>query len=95
MKTGKRTKKRIAANKILKERFTEWGIFYCELRYEGCWGQGQGFAHSKKSRFLITDQDFLEVALACNSCHNILEYSGHQNMYEVIVDTIKKRERSV
>ena len=93
-KIGKRTRKRIDTNAILKERFLRWGITHCELGYVGCWREVQGFAHSKKSRNLITEEDWQEVIAACNSCHDQIEILGNKGMvtmYDVVTKKIKER----
>lgn len=69
-KPGKRTKARAAARRELKPLFERAGITRCEL----CGRDNYlGFAHSKKSKDIITDADWLEVALLCTPCHDKIE----------------------
>lgn len=69
----------------LKKQFKEWGVTRCEI----CAGTfALSFAHSKKRRFIYSEDDWREVALLCQSCHDRVEHSGHQKMYETIKDVI-------
>lgn len=52
---------------------------------------GLSFAHSKKRRFIQTDEDWEEVALLCQPCHQKIEFSGHENMYEAVRRIIENR----
>lgn len=73
----------------LKEKFERLGITRCEL----CFGTfGLAFAHSKKRRFILTDEELEEVALLCQPCHEKIEFSGHEEMYKAITDIIKWRQ---
>lgn len=75
----------------LKKLFFSWGITACELRLPDCKGFPEGFAHSKKRRFLVTEADWIEVALACNSCHDRVEASSHGVMARFIRRVIARR----
>lgn len=78
---GKRTNKWNAVRAELKRTFEASGITRCEV----CYGTfGLSFAHSKKRRFIQTEEDWREVALLCQPCHEKIEFSGHENMYEAI-----------
>ena len=85
---GKRTNKWNTVRRKLMEKFQRMGITRCEL----CSGVfGLSFAHSKKRRFIQTDEDWNEVALLCQKCHERIEFSGHEEMYKSITDIIKWR----
>jgi CO dehydrogenase/acetyl-CoA synthase beta subunit len=85
---GKRTEKWNRVKNKLKAKFEAAGIMRCEL----CYGTfGLAFAHSKKRRFIQTDEDWEEVALLCQPCHEKIEFSGHDNMYEAIRNIIDNR----
>lgn len=85
---GKRTDKWNRVRAKLKQRFESAGITRCEV----CFGTfGLAFAHSKKRRFILTDEDWEQVALLCQPCHEKIEFSGHDSMYEAILDIISKR----
>ena len=91
-KAGARTLKRRRFNVKLKKIWLEQGVTSCELRLPGCLGTwAMGAAHSKKSRFLITDDDWLEAALSCCHCHQIQEALPHDEGYKMIMGAIAKR----
>ncbi len=91
-RSGPRTRKRAAMNAKLKARSVKLGIFSCELRLPGCMGnQFLSWAHSKKSRFLVTDEDWMEAVLSCQSCHARIEGSGHEPMKRAVLDAIARR----
>lgn len=72
----------------LKKRFEAAGITRCEM----CNGSfALSFAHSKKRRFIYTDDDWEEVALLCQTCHDRIEHSGHDNMYNSVMEVIRNR----
>lgn len=86
---GKKTKKWATTRSGLKPRFEAAGITTCELRYPGCWfNNGLGFAHAKKRRKL-SEEDLEVVILACNPCHDKIEYSP--NMEETVMKVIENR----
>jgi hypothetical protein len=92
-KVGKRTKHRWSINARLKHLWEELGITSCELRLPGCVGTfAMGAAHSKKSRFLITDADWMHACLACTHCHQLIEAWPHDQMFKVVSDAIDRRE---
>jgi hypothetical protein len=75
-------------------RFEAAGITSCELRYEGCFKTNfLSFAHSKKRRYIQSQEELEEVLLCCTPCHNRLEYGG--NMYEVVRMVIASRKVQV
>lgn len=56
-------------------QFIVWGIHTCEIRSYQCINSSLlGFAHTKKRRHITTHKELLRVVLACQPCHNIVEY---------------------
>jgi hypothetical protein len=85
---GKKTDKWNRVRAKLKKRFESAGITRCEV----CFGSfGLAFAHSKKRRFIVNDEDLEEVALLCQPCHEKIEFSGHEQMYQAILNIINQR----
>jgi len=80
-KIGRRGKINIAANKKLKELFTEKRIRDCEIGLEGCCGNylGLQFCHRKKRSWYYSRpellSDFKQVVLGCPVCHNRIEHN--------------------
>ena len=76
---------------LLIERFRRAGITQCELRYDDCWRTNAlSFAHSKKRRFIESQEQLEECALLCQVCHDRIEYSP--NMYEIVRRVIASRK---
>ena len=81
----------------LKKRFYAMGITFCEM----C-GRTDflSFAHRLKRRFITTDEELEMVALLCmdnpqgKGCHNKLEHSSHEEMFERITEIIRTRGKS-
>jgi len=48
-------------------------------------------AHSKKRRMITTREDYFTVALLCQTCHEQIEFSGHENMEQSVLDIIARR----
>jgi hypothetical protein len=91
-RAGKRTLKRRAMNERLKRRSIELGIDSCEIKLEGCLRKwALSWAHSKKSRFIVSDSDWMEAVLACPSCHAEIEGMSHEEMKRIVTETISKR----
>lgn len=90
---GKRTRKRVAMNKRLKKLLEGLGITRCEINLPGCLiNFALGFAHSKKSRFIITNDDWMEAALCCPMCHDKLDNRmSHEEMERLVKSAIEKR----
>jgi len=85
---GKKTNKWNAVRAELKKKFESMGVTRCEV----CYGTfALSFAHSKKRRFLQTEEDWREVALLCQPCHEKIEFSGHEEMYNAIIKIIGDR----
>lgn len=86
---GKRTDKWNRVRAKLKKKFEAMGITRCEV----CFGTfGLAFAHAKKRRFIQTDDDWEEVALLCQPCHEKIEFAGHDKMYESVTKIIANRD---
>lgn len=63
----------------LKKEYEEKGITTCELKFVDCWVHNAlGFAHRHKRSFYNTWPELLgsfdETILACNPCHQKIEY---------------------
>lgn len=85
---GKRGNKRKAMNAELNKL----GITHCEIRLPGCWNRsGLTWAHATKSRFIITDEDWLRAARACISCHQKIEVMKHAEMAAYVDGAIAAR----
>lgn len=93
-KAGRKTKAWERVRRQLKCEFTARGIQACELRFEGCMVDDYlGFAHSKKRRYVVTDEDWREVVLACRTCHDRLDINmSHEEMARTVRDTIARRK---
>ena len=81
-------------NKKLIEFFIENDIVHCEK----CGGTfGIAPAHSKKRRFILTEEDYMEAALLCQPCHHDVEYGNknesgtHERMFNIIRGVISQR----
>lgn len=86
---GKRTERRAAENKKLGKL----KIQRCEIRIQKvCTDRVMlTWAHSQKSRFLLTSQDWQEAARCCLPCHLELESMSHSEMKKRVCDAIKRR----
>ena len=77
----------------LKLRFEAAGIMECELQREGCWRDNAlVLAHSKRRRFIETDEDMREVDLACDICHGDIEILPRAEMENIVRNIIASRE---
>jgi len=91
-KAGKKSRAWFAVRRRLKVEFEARGITSCELRYEGCAGDGMlGFAHGRKRRHLRGNELETLTILACNHCHGKVEYLGPERMLAIVNDVIKRR----
>lgn len=79
-------------------QFELWGIRYCELKFEDrcVTYMYLGFAHTKKRRNITTPEDLRRVVLACQPCHDIVEYHCKEytgmDMTEYLDGVIANRE---
>lgn len=91
-KVGKRGKKRQQMN----ARLNKLGITSCEMKLEGCWRESSlTWAHSTKSRFIQTDEQWLTACRACLSCHRLAESMSHERMERIVLDAIARRPQTV
>lgn len=91
---GKKTKAWDSKRAELKIEFEAIGITTCELRYENCANDDfLGFAHAAKRRKLKSE-DLGHVILACNPCHDKIEFLPPEQMKR-IVDTICQQRESM
>jgi hypothetical protein len=74
---------------ILKLRFAAAGVTSCELRYEGCSGNNLSFGHSKKRRYIQSQEELEKVISACQNCHDFIEYKPGK--YEIVRRAIASR----
>lgn len=83
-------------NEIIPQ-FEKWGIYSCEINTKQCVkSMYLGFAHTKKRRNITTPEDLRRVVLACQPCHNIVEYMCIQytgkTMTNFLEEIIQRRE---
>jgi hypothetical protein len=90
---GSRTTRRRTENKKLNQ-LPEHIKRNCEIRLPGCLGNKfLSWAHSKKSRFILTDKEWQEAARACGYCADALDHKmGHAEMKRRVTEAIKKRK---
>ena len=92
-KPSKKTEKWLEVKAQILKHLNSVGITCCELGYEDCTrDRFLTLAHSKKRRFIKDDSELAQVILACSSCHYQIEYLPKEDMYNIVVDTINKRE---
>lgn len=92
-RVGKRTAAWDSLRAKMKPEFERAGITRCECRYEGCTGAAMlSFAHSKKRRNIV-GAELEECALACTTCHDVLENEyGEAEMTRLVREIIAARE---
>ncbi len=90
---GPRTKRRLAENAELNKLRLD----RCEIRIPGVCVDRLflTWAHSKKSRFILTSKDWREAARACQPCHRRIEALGHRGMHAAVTEAIKRRKSVV
>lgn len=89
-----KTKEWDNARRRLKDRFYRAGITTCELRLEGCWyDNALSFCHRMKRRKIADIAELECVILACVPCHEKVEYTSPENLFQVVTEVIKKRCR--
>ncbi len=87
--SGKKTKEWEKTRAELKKKFIRWGVTTCELRLKGCYIYTHlGFAHVDKRRKL-GEGEIESVILACNPCHDLIEYDP--NMRSIVEKVIEAR----
>lgn len=76
----------------IKPEFERLGITTCELKWSGCFNYTfLGFAHSKRRRFIKTDEEMREVILACQRCHETLDRKTHEETERIVKEVIRGR----
>lgn len=87
---GKRTELRITHNIQLHKL----GIHRCEVMIGTRCTKTRflTWAHSKKSRFLVTSKDWMEAARCCLPCHEVIEAMSHEKMAKIVRDAIARRK---
>lgn len=79
-------------------QFQRWGITTCEIKLSvHCRLTNYlTFAHTKKRRKITTPEDLRRVVLACQPCHEVVEYScidvTGKTMQEYLDEIIENRE---
>jgi hypothetical protein len=76
------------ARRKLTVKFERMGVTRCEICNAAF---PLGFAHRLKRRFIRDEAELMTVALLYNPCHERIEHSGHERMYEAITQIIEKR----
>ena len=62
----------------LKDEYERKGITTCELKLTGCWhNNALSFAHRYKRSDPRCEHTFEGTVLACNPCHDKIEYDRH------------------
>tara|TARA_R110000868_G_scaffold342440_1_gene603310 strand:+ start:199 stop:486 length:288 start_codon:yes stop_codon:yes gene_type:complete len=75
-----------------KDLYAEWRLRGDTDRCEVCNGTfGLALAHAEKRRHIVSKEQYWEVALLCQICHERIEFSGHENMAQAIREIIAKR----
>ncbi len=89
---GERTRRRQRENREL----AKLDIRQCEIRIPGICLRNKmlTWAHSKKSRFLVTKRDWQEAARSCLTCHQHIEAAGHTAMRAIVLAAIRARKKS-
>ena len=76
-------------NEILPQ-FEKWGITSCEIKLDRCvQTMYLGFAHTKKRKDIYTSDDLRRVVLACQSCHEVVEYHCMENTGKTMTDYLE------
>jgi hypothetical protein len=89
---GPRTQLRAKHN----AKLNKLGIRHCEVRISPhCAGNRMlTWAHSKKSRFLVNDTDWMTAARCCLPCHDVLDNEmSHAQMEREVKTAIAKRKK--
>lgn len=87
---GPRTERRASENRELNKL----QIRHCEIQIShNCARTSMlSWAHSQKSRFLVTKADWQEAARCCIPCHQEIEAMSHAEMKRLICEAIKRRK---
>lgn len=93
-RNGRKVNDWIRVRRQLKAEFEARGITRCEFNLSPDCKRDNwlSFAHSKKRRFITTDAELRECALACTPCHNELDLRmTHAEMYDAVRNVIARR----
>lgn len=88
MKRGRKATHWDSVRASLKIEFERMGVTRCELCASGF---ALSFAHRRKRRFITDDDELRVVALLCQPCHEKIEHSGHEAMFDAITAIIDAR----
>jgi hypothetical protein len=90
---GPRTKERQKQNAVLN-KLPPHIKKHCEIKIPGVCVKTimLTWAHSKRSRFILTDKDWQEAARACQPCHQYIDDRGHAFMHRAVTEAISKRK---
>lgn len=95
LRPGKQTAFNLASNARLKIRFGALSIESCELGYKNCTRDNfLTWAHGCKRRKLIGDELDTLVILACQNCHNAIEFLPPAEMLAIVEGVIARRVTS-
>lgn len=83
--------------KIQEKAFEKAGITECELKLTMCKPKAfLSFAHGKKRKDLVGNELANLIVLACQPCHEHIEYKiTKEQMLKVVQDTIMARKVSI
>lgn len=93
IRPGKKTVAWEEGRRELKVVFKDHGITTCEIRTQKCVRNNYlGFAHTRRRNSLTEEQvvDPHFVVLACNSCHDIVDFRMDRKKAEALLDEIVK-----
>lgn len=97
IKPGKRTLNWEDGRKELKKLFAAWGITSCEIRFEGCLRDNfLGFAHVERQKVMtlkeVRSPD--KVCLACQQCHQTLDFEMDKKSSKAFMEAIIEQRKS-
>lgn len=94
-RSGKKTTAWERTRRKLKVKFEAMGITSCEFNFPRCTPNDYlSFAHSLKRVDIKTQEQLEEVAVACFSCHSILDLNmTHEGMAEAVRTVIQQRSQ--
>jgi hypothetical protein len=86
---GKKTHEWSKVRQDIYAELAEIGITSCEIRNEGCLGSFTlGLAHSLRRRFINTKEQLYETILACQKCHEYIDYKLSKDECESLIKSI-------
>lgn len=72
-KAGKGGRENRRALSVFKRECARLGVERCEVRYEGCQGHPDTWAHGRRRRFLKEGELETFAVAACTVCHRVLD----------------------